>query len=404
VRTGAIFRLTLFLIFLANINFAFAQFSTVTPNAEQAEYSYTFTKITAEGKFLVQHLAWRIQSGAYNYDVELEIENEDKGYSPFIRKETTSNYIEESLQPGSYRIRVTPFDVLGHKGRTADWTYFMIDTALEPNLKSFSPRAFYLDEDLNFVLTIYGRLIFDDSEAYLVPHSPRSAAPRIKPARFEAEPSGGRARLYFDKKQLVLGSYDIYLKNPRGFDSLVGTFHIELRKPLEFDISASYTPLIPLVTKEVAGRYFQNENVPFGFLMNINIIPINTSIFDIGIELRGGYSFLYVYTDRYELKGNIWNIDARLLVRWLFPNKTMAINIKAGGGLAFGEFDFTYRIGPPPEPKPSNYFTLSTGVSYMMFFKEALYLEAGADYMHYVAINDLANDYIRPYISAGWRF
>lgn len=404
MRAGILFVVLLFSSFSANINFVFAQAPpAAAASASGAVTSYTFTRITPEGKFLVQHVAWKIDSSAYNYDVEIEIENESGGYSPRFRKETEFNYIEESLAPGTYRMRVTPFDVIGHRGQTADWTYFSVDMALDPNLSSFSPKVFYLDDDINFVLTLYGRLIFNDSEAWLVPHSTNSAAPRIKPLRFEAEPSGGRARLYFDKDQLVIGSYDIYLKNPRGFDSMLGTFRITFKKTLEFNISASYSPLFPL-TLEDDGPYFADSFIPAGFLLNAGIIPVNSNIFDIGFELRGGYNFISVSTNKYDFKGELWTIDGRLLIRRMFPNKTMAVNLKAGGGIGWGNFGFTFSNGYVPKTENSNYFFLAAGLSYQWFFIQTTYIEAGADYVHHIAIDALANDYIKPYLSLGWRF
>jgi hypothetical protein len=40
----------------------------------------------------------------------------------------------------------------------------------------------------------------------------------------------------------------------------------------------------------------------------------------------------------------------------------------------------------------------------MVFFGKSPYIELGADYIHHMAIDAFANDYLKPYLSAGWRF
>jgi hypothetical protein len=144
-----------------------------------------------EGGRFVQTFRWEEQEDALYYEVEIA-EQDGEGWREAVLERTGTASIEVSLPPGNYRYRVRVYDILERPAGTAEWIYFEVLQAKQPEIFRFNPEAFYLDEDLVWVLTVSGRNLTGEMEIYL-----EGRGGIIRPKSISTAPSENEARLIF---------------------------------------------------------------------------------------------------------------------------------------------------------------------------------------------------------------
>ena len=76
---------------------------------------------------LRQRIVWSGGENALHYAVEVE-KLEGNIYREFMREYTTTLFLLVSLQPGEYRFRVIPYDILGRPAESSRWAQFTINS------------------------------------------------------------------------------------------------------------------------------------------------------------------------------------------------------------------------------------------------------------------------------------
>jgi hypothetical protein len=363
------------------------------------EGGYHLERLHNGGARFMQRLAWRPERYVLRYEVVIEREGR-AGYEEALREYTGASFIEVSLAPGRYRYRVRVYDLLDLPGEASEWTAFSILQALEPELRSFSPVSFYLDEGNQWVLNLSGRNLTAEAEVYL--RLPGSGTPAIKPLEYTSAAGGNRARLVFGFQQLEPGRYEVYIKNPGGLDASRGGFAIVLYKGRDLYISAAYAPLLPLYGE--LNQLFGQSVYPLGGAARLRLIPFKRPWGFLGMELGINWHYAASRSDAFTVSFHAPGSELNLLFQQWFSNRAAAYMIRAGAALGTAvDYHFTY----PQGDGPSTHILFPQGVlgvSLFWFMRKPFFIEAGLDYVHWFTTDTVAPGYARPHVGLGWRF
>jgi hypothetical protein len=162
------------------------------------------------------HLAWVSDAYALRYEVIIE-RQEASGFREMHREFTDMSFIEVPLTPGSYRFAVIPYNYLNKPAHASNWMSFEVRQALRPELNAATPAYFYVNESTVHTLNVSGRNL--DPDAEIVLRRPGlSIVPNNKYILRD-----GNAYLYFNNDQLIVGEYEVYVRNPGGLEARGGT-------------------------------------------------------------------------------------------------------------------------------------------------------------------------------------
>jgi hypothetical protein len=261
------------LIFYAAV-FLFSGLLYAQESSSASQPGYYLDKSTGKPVFK-QRLAWDKEEYALYYEVEIQIFS-GRQYSAYYSETTENTFIETSLSPGRYRYSVTPYDLLRRRGDSSDWEEFTINTAYQPEIVKIVPSYFYMDQSKERVLLISGNNIFDDSVIYL-----RNGARDLIPIN-KTITNNSSARLTFDDDTLVPGTYEIYIKNPGGLETLYGGFFVGYQKRSETFLKIGWNPVIPVGGE--LNEIFRSYIYTSGWTFRLEGLSSERSSFKAGME------------------------------------------------------------------------------------------------------------------------
>jgi hypothetical protein len=355
-------------------------------------------RIEKDGRF-VQILGWPEQENVLYYEVEIE-QRRENDWASALTTETGNAFIEVSLVPGTYRYRVRVYDFLGRSAEISDWIQFDVLLARQPELFRFGPEAFYLDEDIVWILTLWGQNLVEGAEIYILNQGIRGN--RIIPQTVTIERSEEGARLVFSLAQLDVGDYTIRVVNPGGLETSLGTFRIAFRKPLDINVSAGYRPLIPLYGQ--INDLFAQGLFPLGIYARLSIVPFKHRWGYLGFEIEPAWNYLHASGDGYEVQAQMIGGALYGVYQWWFPNRIMALSFRLGGGIyPIVDYYFSYGTGNS-EPIMILIPIMATGISFQWFFKKPFYVEIGTDFTHFFTVDSSSQGFFRPSLGIGYSF
>jgi hypothetical protein len=378
-----------------------------------------------------QRLAW--SGGEYALRYEVVIESGAGGtYRPYRREFTTELYINISLQPGSYRFRVTPYDILNRPGAASEWKYIEVLPALSPELFSVLPE--YMTggggEPLGFLLYLTGANLDRKAEIFV-----RSAQGTLIAAETLdlSDSNGDTIIAYVESDLLIPGEYGIIVRNPGGLEAGMGGVSLLLPEPETIEIADKSEPEIEISTDEeeladtsepetelfplkpvmfgagfalipsfpVYGDYVKGGIAVYGLIARVNLlffIPIGVYI---GPELsvmalltnypdeNGEY-----FTNTFD-PGNIQDrftlmVGANLLIRKWFPDRRAALSFRAGADYFKIFSDEIDQVN------------IRMDISFLWRFTNYIMIEGGLDYSH-LLLGD-SGGFFRPWLGIGFQF
>ena len=360
------------------------------------------SNVTDTDSRFVQRFSWQSVEYALQYEVIFEREINGIFHSAFSEF-TEDSFIEVSLPPGRYRLRIIPYDVRNIPAEGTEWRIFDILPAWQPRFTNFSPAVVYLEEHAQHSLDVFGENFTQGSELYL--QGPEQEI--INPAQTIIQNSN-HARLVFNYAQLTPGIYEIHIRNPGGLESVISGLRIaipdpdsqeieqarivldteneQIKKGLPFDIFASiaWAPFIPYYEGE--GGSFKNTPSTTGAAIRVGIIT-DKDFFDI----YPGFDLAF---SRYSV-GEEQTINATLnLLAQKRINDAAAINFRLGIG-------FTYLSNLEIEALSFQHNHTNLGLSFVWQAFAPLFFEAGIEYTNY--FTNYASGCFRPWIGFGFR-
>jgi hypothetical protein len=378
-----------------------ADYIQVTPNStdtNKAIYSYLVAE-NGDVRF-IQHLSWAVGRYVRRYEVIIEREGE-QGFVEALRRTTTDTFIEFSFESGRYRYKVLVYDLLNRPVGNPAWKYFSIQTALQPKIASFSPAELARGKKKPYQITVTGQNFSPKAQVVL---REQKSGNVIAPVSAQVSGSLQTLLLEFDEKQLVAGSYDVYIKNPGALEASAGTVRI-LRGLLNGDIivSVGYAPLVPLL-----GNVFELFEAPielYGAYARVGFIPLKTSLGNIGVEFSPFWNYLETTQDDFKSMAHVAGVHVDVLFQKTLPIESMFVNVRLGGGLtSILDFHFVY---PNGNSSSLNGFYGSVGaeLSFQWIFFRPLFIEAGVAYNQILTVNEETHQgYIRPMVGIGAQF
>jgi len=423
-------RLCLFLaVFLfINLSFVYAQSAGYFIDTEDGEPRF------------IQRLVW--SGGEYALRYEVVIEKDDGGtYRNFHSEFTTALYIDISLQPGSYRFRVTPYDVLNRPGSASEWKYIEVLPALQPELFAVVPEyaGGSEEEASGYILHLAVNNVDPEAEIFIRSidgtvqlHSTRTASetPDLDDVN--------NIMVFVERDLLISGEYDVLIRNPGGLEASIGGVSlllpetetiVEIEETVEAEEVVEAEPEIEAeeIPESEDERFKPLKSVIFNVgLAFIPSFPIYGNVADGGISLYGltlRTNLLFylpigvyigpelsaiAYLGNYPDKDGSYTVDnlsfenfsdrftltagVNLLVRKWFPNERAAFSFRAGADYGFLPDFIEQQIN------------VRMDVSFLWRFTNNMLLEIGLDYSHIILSEELSGAFFRPWLGLSVQF
>jgi hypothetical protein len=375
-----------------------------------AQSGFSFVESDRSAVKIVQRLSWEAEAYAGRYGIIIEKE-ENQSYLEILQESTRNAFIEVSLTAGRYRYRIQVYDLLDRPQGNTPWEYFTVRLALQPEIQSFAPEAFFLGEETAWRITLTGRNLAAGAEVLLRQQGlgPRQGLAPDMPIILDE--SGQSMVLHFDPRRLGVGTFAFYVRDPSGLDTSLGGFHIypgvpptpELygKTPVTIKVSAGYAALVPLYGKFLA--IFDTPFEPLGFYARIGVTPFKQAWGALGIELEPFWNYLAGSKDgrsffAHSLGGHINFLYQR---RMLFI-PSLGVSLRLGAGIT-STLDYHHNNGISDSESLNTWnWSLGLEASLQWFPTERFFLEAGLAYGNVFTTNDsVIQGYLRPMLGAG---
>jgi hypothetical protein len=340
-----------------------------------AQTTYYLDMESGKPRF-THHLTW--SGGTNSLHCEVIIEKEEGGrYVSHYREFTTGNFLDISLQPGNYRFRVIPYDILGKPNTGTEWAEIKVVAAVKPELYQPEEKNDYITEKKESVFVFDGDNIEPDAQIYFV----NSEGERIFPVEVIRSGDGGSVSLVFDRGQLSDGEYEVFVVNPGGLETSLSGINFEAPRErlLEFlyIIGVSLMPIYPAYGGGFGdGWTLLNISARLGL---ISSMFLNNYI---GME----FSFIKYHDGAPNAPNGIFVGTNLLLVNWM-PGQKAAFNFRGG-------FGFTVQ-------SENNVYS-NVGISFLFRIVKHLNVESGVNYIH--SLNEVGGGGIQPWFGVSLIF
>ncbi|MDR0388697.1 MAG: hypothetical protein LBH73_01345 [Spirochaetaceae bacterium] len=364
--------------------------------SDRGENSFRVVE-TPQGLQIMQRLSWFRDENDFRYEVIIEKQEEDGTYTQILRQDRTENFIELGLAMGRYRYQVSVYNLLDQLEYSTNWAVFSIARARYPALDRISPDPIILNgEDEAWIIELRGENLLPESELSLRPLAEGGTA--ILPVEYTASPDGSRAQAVFNAADLSAGRYELYVRNPGGFDA-AKKCAVRNSPPFDLFVSAAYAPAFP------AYGYFSDlfsGLYPIGFSLRAEFFPKNKSRGSLGagVTVQGNY-FPQTKTDM-AAKTRLLNSQVNLLYQYtLVPQLVLGLRLGAGQGLVL---DLSYKHnGIEQEPVSTWMISLDGGASLKWIFHPHFFAELGISYTNLFSV-DGPQGFLFPFVGAGWKY
>jgi len=345
----------------------------------------------------VQRLSWSGDDYAMRY--EAVIEKEVDGLYRHVSVEyTKEQYIMVSLSAGSYRYQIFPYDFLDQRGSGSGWIEFEVLPALNPELHS-TVTEFDTVEINGFsavnkiIINLHGRDIDRNAEIFIC----ADGEDNIFPEKIENLQDGGYVRLTFNDPFSIPENFEIFVKNPGGFETNIsGVCIIPLtpvpskkapEKKVDFFAGIAFMPQFRLFGS-LKGDFAAKINLPAAAL-RLGAVYIGLDFLQIGAEISGCWFF-------YEDDLNSAAADVCLIACKTIPNGNLSFSLRLGAGYSFIFEDF-------PKVTFSHPVYMNTGIFLQWTPFKYMYLDFGIDLLSWFYGKN-PTSFLRPFVGSGVKF
>ena len=221
----------------------------------------------------------------------------------------------------------------------------------------------------------------------------------VYPTRKNVSDNGSSARLVFHEDDLTPGNYELFIKNPGGFETaksgirIAGhgpepeTETIKRQRPFDFYTNAAWVPLFPVYGDIFSRRQDGRSPVFPGAAIRAGMIFTSLDPIDIGPELSFNW---HPFGTHHAISGEL-----NLIVKTQLPHQALSLHFRLGAGF------FLLLGDKQPDLPPVSAYT-NTGISFRWLILKHLYLETGLDYIHQFA--EIPSGAFRPWLGIGGNF
>lgn len=447
----------LFLTFLLSL------FLTFVSQAQEVNYRH-FVNDDGEIVF-IQKLEWKKYENIDHYRIELEEIDKTSKKATVLDKNIEENSIELTLKSGTYRYRISVFNVLGKLEARSNWLEFEVFKATKPKITSVLPNEieFYeTDENKVFTIELSGENLLRESKYRIIDKGGMTEGKLVFA-------NGDCAKLNFDFTGFQSGEYEIFVKNPGGLEEKISINVLvkEIETPEPEEPEQQEAPTIEEEELEENPEVEKNEDTPqieekseqqkepekkekeklvldfdldvalgtafvyqvmgkqyidgkfykefFGkdfivpvFSGKISFLPFKTQLGNFGIGLSGDFAQIKANKDRrfksYDLSGNIIS-GVGLLVYQKPLSTKFTLELHSGAGISLMN-NFTYSYSTPrgnydSKSLNSTSTIIDAGFSVQFNIYKGLFAEIGSDFVYNTSLS-IGN--LEPKIHLGWKF
>lgn len=160
-----------------------------------------------EKELVEQYLSWEAIEGVWGYEVIIR-----QGEEEVLRSQTKEAEITITLLPGEYEIQIAVLNKFKKTVSTTEWKPLVILEALQPVIRDFTPREYFLRSEGDLVLDAKIYQAGESSEIFLIDEEGNKTAGTI------AALEGESLELHFEMNLLTAGTYILYILNPSGLE------------------------------------------------------------------------------------------------------------------------------------------------------------------------------------------
>ncbi|MDR0878530.1 MAG: hypothetical protein LBN21_10795 [Treponema sp.] len=375
----------------------------VTAAAQEQNREWFSYVQQAEGEAaIIQHLSWDPEAYARRYEITVA-QDQNGIYAEIFRESTEAAFIEVSLGPGKYRYRIQVYDLLNHPRGNPAWEYFEVMSALQPEIQSASPEAFFPEDNAEWTVTLTGSNFAEGAEIFLRERDGKTLD--IIPRSVTTEDGGESLILTFDAEQLSAGDYDVYIKNPGGLAASAKNIKVASPgKHIDTLIAAGYGPIIPLYGKFFTGVFNKPVDL-LGFYARIGAVPVKQRWGNFGAETELFWNYLDNSGDEYSASSHVAGGHINLLYQYWPTDRVIALNVRLGAGIT-AILDYHYHDGyGDMSAFYSYYISAGAGASIQWFIRRPFFLEFGMEFNHFFTTKDATQPgFIRPVLGGGLQF
>jgi hypothetical protein len=379
-----------------------------------------FFEITGNEPRIVQRLSWKSDDSVFNYELQIDKE-ENNTYRTIFREKTARSFFIVSLEPGKYRYRVTPFDFLEKPGAASEWKSIEVIKALKPVL--YDTGAEISHDDGEYTITVFGENIDVDAQIYLMD----SSETKLYPDNKIIPKDNSYAQLFFNDEILAIGEYSIFIINPGGYQTGKSGINIEqiiseellaleetededteklsktedpvedtetedidkpknyvFIKPAAFlNVSVGWIPIIPIY-----GDQENNKLIDRGITIRFAVTSEHRKPLDFGVEYASSWHMNNETSKNYDIA-----IDFNLLARRWIANNHVAVTFRTGAGMIMFSGDAR---------QSGDVLHTNIGISFLFLLSKHIFFEMGAEHAH--LFTNPAAGVLRPCFSLGLQY
>lgn len=369
---------------------------------------------------------------------EVLLENKDGELVPYLElpDNRTSVKVRPSLVVGTYRYRITPYDLLSRKQEATDWIDLEIIEAFEPEVSTISPSKIYLDEYNDGLVKVTGKNLFlpekltDDTrrtEYILKVNALKSFKIEfIDPEKnYKINRRNNSEFLFYVNPELIPpGKYNLLATDASGLINQKNTsseFEVRFKKRVDLDVSLGYG--LPFIVYDGTFDEFMNSRVwPLTAVSKITFMPFKRKWGYFGAALNGSYTRMNTEFDSYKIDGNLVTAHLDFVYQKVLNKKTVwqdplepekqqikfkhiaNVELHAGAGFTyFMDYVFHFDHDVESEHFDSTNISVNVGGAFQLYFTKRFYTEGNVDFVA-AFTSGMSYGMIIPSISAGWQF
>ncbi len=338
-----------------------------------------------------QVLSWREVPNCLDYELILE----DSEGTEIVRERTEKTSVTVSLRPGEYRYSIIVYNLLDKPELQTDWLPIVIVKAEIPEIEDLSPSAIYMEE-AKFRVLLRGTNLLPDAEYTLVDQKTGNEVLAVEKKTVDRNET---VELFLPERKIDFGDYLVRVINPGGLTDVSDTgFVVRYQKPVDFYVSAGYSPNILLYDQWVRNNW-PKTFYPAGAVARVGLFVV---------KRRWGYMGPEIFTHILLMKGGIsdatitsfsMKTGLNCAYKYLFTPKIQGV-IRLGGGVDLNNYSFDYEGTAGPEMTSADFF-LTGGISVQGYIKKKLFIEVGGDWFH-TFHNGYSEGGLEPFVSLGF--
>ncbi|MEE1166068.1 MAG: IMCp domain-containing protein [Treponema sp.] len=184
---------------------------------------FSSVSFAQKSKKFSQKIEWTKDNYATKYELQVQVLSGGK-YSDFFRTETEKSFVNVSFPAGTYRYRITQFDLIGRKTEPSKWFPLEIVQAVQPILSASEQKTYYFQKERPVEITILGSGFTEKSKFTIIDENTNELPCSVIIQKAKS------VTLSIQAKNVKDGKFLVKVKNPPNLSATGAAFSLEAEK------------------------------------------------------------------------------------------------------------------------------------------------------------------------------